>query len=120
MCIRDSYFSGATIYGILNPANFSDTTNGTNIGTRPTAGGWISAYGAPTASGFEWALYPSAINGSESTYVCDYCYYDSSGVVLYCGGYYDQNQDRGLFCVYGYYAASYSGAGIGCRLLKLP
>ena len=114
------YFSGATIYGILNPANFSDTTNGTNIGTRPTASGWISAYGAPTASGFEWALYPSAINGSESTYVCDYCNYNSSGVVWRCGGSYDQNQNYGLFCVSGSGAASVSNASIGCRLLKLP
>ena len=114
------YFSGATIYGILNPANFSDTSNGTNIGTRPTSNGWISAYGAPTASGFEWALYPSVINGSESTYVCDFCGYNSSGVVLYCGGYYYQGQDRGLFYVFGDSAASGSYASIGCRLLKLP
>ena len=114
------YFSGATIYGILNPANFSDTSNGTNIGTRITSNGWIGAYSAPTASGFEWALYPSAINGSESTYVCDCCNYYSSGVVLCCGGSYSQSQCRGLFCVYGNFAASVSVADIGCRLLKLP
>ena len=114
------YFSGATIYGILNPANFSDTSNGTNIGTRPTSSGWISAYGAPTASGFEWALYPSAINGSESTYACDHCSYISSGVVLRCGGYYNRNQNHGLFCVIGGNTASSSYVGVGCRLLKLP
>ena len=113
------YFSGATIYGILNPANFSDTSNGTNIGTRLTSNGWISAYSAPTASGFEWALYPSAINGSESTYVCDYYYYNSSGVTLRFGGS-DRDQNRGLFCVSGYSDASNSHASIGCRLMKLP
>lgn len=114
------YFSGSTIYGIKKPASFSDSSGGTNIGTRPTSGGYISAYGTPTASGFEWALYPSAVAGSDSTYICDCCDYDSSGVVLYCGGYYDQVQDLGLFCLGGYYAASESDANVGCRLQKLP
>ena len=113
------YFSGATIYGILNPANFSDSSKGTKIGTRPTSSSWISAYGAPTASGFEWALYPSEIKGSESTYVCDYYYYNSSGVTLRFGGG-DRDQNRGLFCVSGYSDASNSHASIGCRLMKLP
>lgn len=114
------YFSDATIYGILNPANYSDTSNGTNIGTRPASSNYISAYNTPTALGFEWALYPSAVSGSATTYVCDYCSYSSSGVVLYCGGYYYQDQYRGLFYLNGNYSASYTSAGIGCRLQKLP
>ena len=114
------YFSGANIYCIKNPTSFSDTSNGTNIGTRPTSSNYISAWSIPTASGFEYALYPSAVAGSESTYICDYCYYGSGGVVLRCGGYYVQDQDYGLFCLNGDNAASYSGANIGCRLQKLP
>lgn len=114
------YFSGSTIYGILKPASYSDTSGGTKIGTRPTSSNYISAYNTPTASGFEWALYPSAVAGSATTYVCDYCYYSSSGVVLRCGGSYDQNQDRGLFYLSGNNAASYTYASIGCRLQKLP
>jgi len=114
------YFSGSTIYGIKKPASFSDSSGGTNIGTRPTSGGYISAYGTPTASGFEWALYPSAVAGSESTYICDYCYYNSSGVVLRCGGGYSQIQNYGLFYLSGNDAASSSYAYVGCRLQKLP
>ena len=80
----------------------------------------MDAWGTPTASGFEWALYPSAVAGSESTYITDYCDYNSSGVVLRCGGSYSQYQYHGLFCLYGYGSASYSYAGLGCRLQKLP
>ena len=114
------YFSGSNVYAVKNPASFSDTANGTKIGTSSTSSGYISAWSVPTATGFEYALYPLAVSGSESTYVCDYCYYDSSGVVLYVGGYYYQSQYRGAFFLNGNYAASGSGSSIGCRLQKLP
>ena len=114
------YFSGANVYCIKNPASFSDTSGGTNIGTRPTSGGLISAWSIPSVSGFEYALYPSAVAGSESTYVCDYCSYSASGVVLCVGGNYGQNQGHGAFFVGGGNAASGANADIGCRLQKLP
>ena len=114
------YFSGANVYCIKNPAQFSDTSGGTNVGTRATSGGYISGWTNPTASGFEYALYPNAVAGSESTYVCDYCYYSSSGVVLRVGGGYVQSQNRGAFCLVGNVAASVQGSDIGCRLQKLP
>lgn len=113
-------FSGSTVYCIANPASFSDTSGGTNVGTRATSSGYISGWTNPTADGFEYALYPNAVSGSETTYVCDYCYYNASGVVLRVGGNYGQNQDRGAFCLDGYSAASYAYTGIGCRLQKLP
>ena len=113
-------FSGSTVYCIANPASFSDTSGGTNVGTRATSSGWISGWTNPTADGFEYALYPNAVSGSETTYVCDYCYYSASGVVLYVGGYYGQSQYRGAFFLYGYSTASYAYTGIGCRLQKLP
>ena len=113
-------FSGSTVYCIANPASFSDTSGGTNVGTRATSGGWISGWTNPTADGFEYALYPNAVSGSETTYVCDYCYYNASGVVLYVGGFYGQYQYRGAFYLYGVDAASYANSNIGCRLQKLP
>lgn len=113
-------FSGSTVYCIANPASFSDTSGGTNVGTRATSSGYISGWTNPTADGFEYALYPNAVSGSETTYVCDYCYYNASGVVLLVGGYYGQNQSHGAFFLYGYYAASFAVASIGCRLQKLP
>lgn len=113
-------FSGSTVYCIANPASFSDTSGGTNVGTRATSSGYISGWTNPTADGFEYALYPNAVSGSETTYVCDYCSYYASGVVLRVGGYYGQNQSRGAFCLVGNDAASDANAGIGCRLQKLP
>lgn len=114
------YFSGANVYCIKNPANFSDTSGGTLVGTRPTSSGYISAWSVPTAAGFEYALYPSAVAGSESTYVCDYCYYYSSGVVLRCGGSYGRDQNYGPFYLDGGNTASVAYAYIGCRLQVLP
>ncbi len=113
-------FSGSTVYCIANPASFSDTSGGTNVGTRATSSGWISGWTNPTADGFEYALYPNAVSGSETTYVCDYCNYVASGVVLFVGGYFGQGQYYGAFYLYGNYAASYADAYIGCRLQKLP
>lgn len=113
-------FSGSTVYCIANPASFSDTSGGTNVGTRATSSGWISGWTNPTADGFEYALYPNAVSGSETTYVCDYCYYGASGVVLYVGGNYGQYQSHGAFYLGGDFTASSAFADIGCRLQKLP
>ena len=114
------YFSGSNVYCIKNPSSFSDSSGGTLVGTRPTSSIYISAYTNPTVSGFEWALYPSAGSGSTSTYMCDYCYYSSSGVVLDASGYYAQGRHHGLFYLDGSLSASYSGDHIGSRLMKLP
>lgn len=113
-------FSGSTVYCIANPASFSDTSGGTNVGTRATSNGWISGWTNPTADGFEYALYPNAVSGSETTYVCDYCNYGASGVVLFVGGNYGQGQYYGAFFLNGSNTASLALAYIGCRLQKLP
>lgn len=113
-------FSGSTVYCIANPASFSDTSGGTNVGTRATSSGWISGWTNPTADGFEYALYPNAVSGSETTYVCDYCSYSASGVVLRVGGNYGQSQSDGAFYLLGSSTASSAVASIGCRLQKLP
>lgn len=110
-------FSGSTVYCIANPASFSDTSGGTNVGTRATSSGWISGWTNPTADGFEYALYPNAVSGSETTYVCDYCNYNASGVVLHVGGNYGQNQNHGAFYLNGNNTASNANANIGCRPL---
>lgn len=117
------YFSTADVYAIKNPANFSDTTGGTKVGTRPTATGWTTAWNDPSAvSGLEYALYPSTADSSldGSTYICDRCGYNASGVVLCVGGSYNQVQACGAFCLIGNYQASGQIANIGSRLQKLP
>ena len=114
------YFSGADVYCIKNPASFSDTANGNQVGTRSTSLGWTSAWGTPSTIGFEYALYPSEMGGGSSTYVCDLCYYSVSGTVLFVGSNYAQSQGSGAFFLEGYNNASYRNVSIGCRLQKLP
>ena len=107
---------------IKNPANFSDFYGGAGVGTRDAPTGWISGWTNPTTTQRElkYAIYPNAVSGSDSTYVCDRCYYDSSGVVLRVGGYYDQSQTHGAFFLYGYDGAAYSDARTGSRIMELP
>ena len=117
------YFSTTDVYAINNPADFSDTTGGTKVGTRPSSTGWITTWNDPSAvSGYEYALFPSAVNDNldGSTYICDRYYYNASGVVLDVGGDYNQGQNLGAFFLYSSGQASYQKFSIGSRLQKLP
>ena len=115
------YFSGQSIYCIINPNNFSDTTGGTLVGTRPAASNYIKSFKNSETEGFEWFMYPDDVTGaSEDTYVGDYCDYGASGVVLFGGGYYVRYRNRGLFYLNGNNAASGQYANIGSRLQELP
>ena len=55
--------------------------------------------------------------GRQAPRVGDYCNYDSSGVVLYAGGNYNQNRNNGLFYLNGNNAASNKNANHGSRIL---
>lgn len=119
------YFAGTNNVDVMvinNPADFSDTTGGTKVGTRPAESNDIKAWTVPSASGLEWALYPSEVvnDSSYATYICDRCYYSASGVVLCVGGYYGQSQSYGAFFLDGSYQASHQSTSIGSRLQKLP
>ena len=46
----------------------------------------------------------------------DYCNYNASGVVLYVGGNYGQNQNHGAFYLNGNNAASNQNSNIGISL----
>ena len=111
------YYSSSGMSVIKNPANFSDTANGTVIGT-PTAG-YPSAMSLSSVSGFEWCIYPTTSSGSTTTYFPDSWNFDASYPCLYAGGYYDQGLNYGAFCVYCM-SASLADASIGCRLQELP
>lgn len=114
------YFSGSNVFCVNNPNNFSDSSGGTNVGTRATSTGYIKAWNVPSASGFEYALYPNLVGGSDSTYVPDYCNSGSSGVVLRVGGDYYQYQYFGLFYLVGDEGASTTRNHTSSRLMKLP
>lgn len=111
------YYNNNGLNVISNPNNFSDSANGTLVGTPSS--GYPSDFTIPTASGLEWALFPSAANGSQTTYVPDYWYFSGSYPCLYHGGSYSQYQGHGPFYV-NYHRASYSSGDIGCRLQERP
>ena len=111
------YYNSNGLNVITNPNNFSDNANGTLVGTPSS--GYPSDFTIPTASGLEWALFPSAANGSTTTYVPDNWLFYGSSPCLRHGGDYDQSQSHGPFYVV-YSRTSYSGDGIGCRLQERP
>jgi hypothetical protein len=117
------YFSGnnlSDIYCIKNPADFSDFTGGSKVGERPTTSGFISAWSNPTVSGYEYALYPSAISGSGNTYICDFCSYNSSANAVGSSGFYAHELGFGAFYLFGQYNSTYYDIGTGARLMVLP
>lgn len=101
---------------ILNPNNFSDSANGTSVGTPSS--GYPSAFSVKTAGGFPMFI-PTTASGSASTYSCDSWIFGTSVPCVYVGGYYNQITNLGLFFV-SRYAASSSYDYIGCRLQELP
>lgn len=112
------YYNGNGLNVIKNPAQFSDSANGVLVG-NPDGNGYPSDFAIPTQDGLEWALFPSADNGSQTTYVPDYWYFGGSYPCLYHGGNYSQYQDRGPFYVI-YSSTSFSGSSVGCRLQERP
>ena len=101
-------------------ANYGDSTsNHTKVGDSFSSTGCISDWSIPTTSGLEWALYPSAVSGTDYTVYCaDQVNTNSTYVVVYVGGAYGQNRVYGLFYLCSYPVSSY--ASIGARLQYLP
>ena len=110
------YYNSNGLNIILNPSKFSDSANGTSVGTP--SNGYPSAFTVKTTGGYPLFI-PTTASGSDSTYSCDYWNFYSSYPCLCVGGNYYQNTGRGLFCV-DYGAASSTGASVGCRLQELP
>jgi hypothetical protein len=111
------YYNSSGLNVILNPANFSDSSGGTLIGL-PTSG-YPSAFTLKDVNGAFPMFIPTASNGSDSTYSCDYWSFSASNPCLCVGGYYNQYLYHGLFCVY-YDSASSTNASLGSRLMELP
>lgn len=113
-------FSGSSIYIYKNQTEFSDSSGGVNTGIRPTSTGFISSWKQPSITGYDWAIYPGAISGSDSTYVPDLCNYSPSGTALVAGGDWGQNLYRGLFGLNGDLSSLSLGGYLGARLMYLP
>lgn len=111
------------VYVMLNPADFSDDTGGTLVGTLGTGvndGIFIKDWTIPTAEGYEWALLPTGdMDGIDTgfEYVADYCC--CYGPSLNVGGLWVAYPVYGPFCL----ASSPAGdsvAFLGARLQKIP
>ena len=114
-------FSGSEIYIYKNPSKFSDSSGGVNTGTRPTtSSGYISSWKQPSITGYDWAVYPGAVSGSDSTYIPDHCTYSSYGEVLFVGSEPYNSLYYGLFYLNGGSAASSSIMTLGVRIMYLP
>lgn len=115
-------FSDANISTYNNPANFSNSYNGTGAvvrsNKRHTASDWIKAWGYDTND--PSFIYPSAGGGSETTFVPDYCSYITGVRALFVGGYWSYGTNAGPFCLNGSNAPTSSSASLGSRIQKLP
>lgn len=122
------YFSGSNVYCIKNPSQFSDTTNGTLVFANRIINysNIISRYNVPSISGYEYALFPSAVISSSSTssYVCDEYFTggQSNGQVLYTGGgyWYADPLSEGLFKMATNWDSTGKYMGVTSRLMVLP
>ena len=110
------YYNSNGLNIILNPANFSDSSNGTAVGVP--SDGWPSAFRVKANGDFP-VFIPTSASGSDATYSCDYWHFSSSYPCLYVGGYYSHSSNCGLFYVDCSSASNYSRV-IGCRLQELP
>ena len=113
-------FNSAQVWVSTNPDSFADdTSNGyTNIGKRATQSNYIRSMAVQSAA--PWAMFPTALGGSDSTYVSDYSWYGDGWAVLFVGGGWDDGSSAGLWCFDGYSGSSNSASGIGLRLLWKP
>ena len=111
------YYDSNGLNIIKNPSNFSDSSGGTPVGVPSS--GYPSAFTVKNVANTFPMFIPTAASGSDSTYSCDYWFFDASYPCLFAGGSYSQSLGRGLFYV-NCSTAAHAGASLGCRLLELP
>ena len=110
------YYTSSGLNIILNPSEFSDSSDGTAVGTP--SNGRPSAFTVKTRGGYPLFI-ATAANGNIETYSCDAWNFSSLYPCLYVGGNYSHDVNFGLFYVDSN-SASVSSAYIGCRLQELP
>ena len=113
-------FNSAQVWVSTNPNSFADdTSNGyTNIGNRASQSSFIRSMAVQSAA--PWAMFPTAVGGTGSTYVSDYSWYSGGWAVLCVGGDRGADSDAGLWFFNGDHGSSFSSSGVGLRLLWKP
>lgn len=113
----DGLYSNASRNILTAFKNFNDTGNGyTNQGQGAASNiaGSMSAPQGTKTKGF----IAKTVDGSETTYFCDYAYLNASGLPAF-GGDWGDASFAGAFRLYVRSAASYSDANLGARLMFL-
>lgn len=115
-CYQDS---SSRINIIMNPSNFSDTSNGTII--RTLSDGYPSVFTINNISGIFPIFLPTTSNGSTSTYSCDAWRNYTDRVIFWGGGntHSGDGDNYGLFYISNG-VVSATTTDIGCRLMELP
>lgn len=115
----DGCYSDGGLFVITNPSQYSDSENGVLAGVPVK--GYPTDFAAPTQRGLEWALYPSAAGGSETTYAPDFWDPGSArSPLLYHGGSHNQAKSHGPFFVNSFSVSPDSYEYFGCRLWERP
>lgn len=114
-------FNDGLIYVCTNPSKYADDAAADYAKlaySKIQGNGLISSLGLD--ANVPWAQFPTAVVGSDSTYLCDY-YHSNSGWRVACvGSYWGHDSGAGLFCLYSDSFSSVYYSGFGSRLLVLP
>lgn len=117
-------FANNNVYVIMNPNQFSNTANGTQVcslGGTEDLEGYIKDWKVSNVSGYEWVLWPDGIVKTEQTNsMPDWYFKTSTGNSLYIGGSTSINYRHGPFFMYCDMTNTQTSAYIATRLMKLP
>ena len=111
----------SSVYTTTDTSAFGDdnTAKGkmTVAGTEVASDGYIKAFDL----GEKGEIIPSAVGGSNTTYMCDYHYCNASSTALrtlLVGGGADYGDNAGLGCFHSHYGVGIAGASVGFRTLN--
>lgn len=110
-------FSGNNVYVCTNPDKYADDMSSeyTNVGTKTGGSGYIKALGFSETA--PWAFYPTAVGGSNTTYITDQCWNTSSGwMTMKSQG----TGDEGILYMSIDKNSNNSGVSISTRLMFVP
>lgn len=117
-------FANNNVYVIMNPSQFSNTANGTYIGTLGSSNnleGFIKDWKMSNVPGYEWALWVDGVHTTEQTNsIPDWYYTKPGGNALYTGGSRTILNKHGAFFMYCDFTNTQTSEFIGTRLMKLP
>jgi len=115
-------FDDGLIYVCTNPSKYADDTAADYTAlsySKAPSDGYISAIGLD--ANIPWAQLPTAVAGSDSTYLCDECHFNTAGWRVACvGGYWNSKSVAGLFFASSNNNSLHYYSGNGSRLLILP